>query len=80
MCDGIAPHVEPATAAGAVYPTLSEPTLWIGTDEDELAPFFIAHLVAIFWVSNSCFGTVMKFGFIARTAPWTWNMQHLGTP
>lgn len=74
MCDGIAPHIEPATATGAVDPTLSEPTLWIGSNEDKLAPFLVADLVTILWVSNTCFGTVVKLGFVARTAPRTWNM------
>lgn len=74
MCDRVAPHIEPTTAACAVNPALCKPTLWVGTDEQVLAPFFIADLIAIFWVGNASFRTVMEFGFVTWTAPWAWNV------
>ena len=77
MSDGVAPHVEPAATACAVYPTLGEPTFGIRTNEDKLAPFFIADFVAIFWVGNTSFGSVMELGFITRSTPWTRNVEHL---
>jgi hypothetical protein len=41
VVNSVSPNVEPSAATGAMYPTFSHPTLWIGTNEHKLGPLFV---------------------------------------
>jgi len=65
-------NIEPASASDGMHPTLAKEALGILAHEEKISPFSIAQFRGILRPCAMGLPSVVKFGVIAQTAPWTY--------